>query len=158
VKVTITATASSLDNQIVGVDFFAGTNFLGHSAAPPYSVSWPDVPLGNYTLVAIATDNLGAFTISEPVNITVQIVSPSRAVAELIEIVERMGIASKTRKQLIQPLESAERAFDKGHTRQAVAHLVDFEETVRERLADSEPVLAAELLEAAQQIIQAVQP
>ncbi len=156
VDLTITATATSRDAEIVGVDFLAGTNFLGHSATPPYSISWPDVPLGSYALVAIATDNLGASTISEPLNITV--ISPSRAVAELIEIVERMGIASKTVKRLIQPLESAERALDKGHTRQAVAHLVDFEDRVRERLADPEPVLAAQLLEAAQQIIQAVQP
>jgi len=72
-NMTVLATAQSLYGTISKVDFFSGTNYIGASTAtgPPYFTLYTNVPPGNYTLTAIATDNLGATGTSAPVNITV---------------------------------------------------------------------------------------
>lgn len=70
-NITITANAADSDGSIGRVDFYQGTTLIGASTANPYTVSWSNVPPGNYSLTAKATDNLGASTISTPVTITV---------------------------------------------------------------------------------------
>ncbi|HEX6312485.1 MAG TPA: hypothetical protein VF152_12790 [Acidimicrobiia bacterium] len=37
----------------------------------PYAITWENVPAGTYTLVAVATDDDTATTLSTPVTITV---------------------------------------------------------------------------------------
>jgi RHS repeat-associated protein len=57
------------------VDFYANdgtTNTLvGTATAEPYSYTWSNVALGNYSITAIATDTLNATTTSTPVSVTV---------------------------------------------------------------------------------------
>jgi hypothetical protein len=65
------------------VDFFVGASLLGTVtpvATNLVSLTWSNVPTGNYLLTAKATDNSGAMTVSQPVSITVtnvQAMSPS---------------------------------------------------------------------------------
>ncbi|HYV31177.1 MAG TPA: Ig-like domain-containing protein, partial [Candidatus Binatia bacterium] len=59
-NITLNASASDPDGGIGKVEFFQGSTKLGQSLGNPYTVSWPDAPAGNYTLYALATDNLGA--------------------------------------------------------------------------------------------------
>jgi hypothetical protein len=96
--VLIYAEAFDPDGFVRTVQFFAGTNSIGivtnypMMAAPlagptangsiiypgnPFHLLWTNVPTGEYTLTAVATDNGGAMTTSAPVNISV--VSPSNA-------------------------------------------------------------------------------
>jgi hypothetical protein len=71
-NVVITATATdSAPGNVVEVEFFAGAQSLGNDTAPPYTVTWPTVPIGNHTLTARAKDNEGVTTTSSPVSITV---------------------------------------------------------------------------------------
>ena len=70
-NITITANASDSDGSISRVDFFQGTTLIGTATTSPYTISWNNVAAGGYTLTARATDNLGASTTSNPVNITV---------------------------------------------------------------------------------------
>jgi hypothetical protein len=53
------------------VDYYEGTNLLASSETPPFKALWSKVPLGEHTLFAVATDNSGASTISDPVPTTV---------------------------------------------------------------------------------------
>jgi RHS repeat-associated protein len=56
---TLTASATSVASTIVKVDFYNGATLLGTATAAPYSFTWSNVPIGSYSLTAIATDALG---------------------------------------------------------------------------------------------------
>ncbi len=58
--ITITALAADSDGTVVSVDFFAAeTLSIGQATASPFTVTWKSVPMGNYSLSAVATDNQG---------------------------------------------------------------------------------------------------
>ncbi|WP_175574457.1 Ig-like domain-containing protein, partial [Algoriphagus marinus] len=67
----ITATASDADGTITKVEFYNGTTLLGTDTASPYSFAWTNLPIGNFTLTAKATDDKGTATVSAQVNINV---------------------------------------------------------------------------------------
>jgi hypothetical protein len=71
--IVVSATASDLDGTITNVQFFAGTNKIGQSAASPWSATWANMTSGSYVLTALATDNSGATTLSAPVSISVNV-------------------------------------------------------------------------------------
>lgn len=69
--ITLSASASDFDGSILKVDFYQNGNLIQSDNTGPYSVTWiPDA--GNYTLTAVATDDLGAQSTSQPVNITIE--------------------------------------------------------------------------------------
>jgi len=76
--ITIDAAASDGDGTVGKVEFFQGLAKLGEDTSAPYSYTWSDAAVGNYTLTAKATDNGGATTTSSAVSITV-IQSPPSA-------------------------------------------------------------------------------
>ncbi|HEU5148229.1 MAG TPA: PA14 domain-containing protein, partial [Chryseosolibacter sp.] len=57
--VLIRANAYDVDGSIVKVEFYNGTTKLGEDATNPYSFTWNDVTVGEYTIVAKAIDNDG---------------------------------------------------------------------------------------------------
>ncbi len=67
----IEADATDEDGAIVEVEFFEGTNSLGRVTAAPFVWSWSGVSEGAYVLTAVATDNQGGSTVSEPIEVTV---------------------------------------------------------------------------------------
>jgi murein DD-endopeptidase MepM/ murein hydrolase activator NlpD len=69
--ITIEADASDPDGSVAKVEFFQNDVLLGEDTTEPYSYTWSNVAAGNYTLVARATDNLGATAESLPVAIAV---------------------------------------------------------------------------------------
>jgi Tol biopolymer transport system component len=70
-QITINATASDPDGTISKVEFYQGATLLATSLTSPYTYSWSNVGAGNYSITAKATDNLGAVTTSNVVNILV---------------------------------------------------------------------------------------
>jgi len=70
-NVTITATASETSGTINKVEFFNGSALLGTATSSPYTFTWNNVAVGNYTLTAEAFDNNSNETTSTPVAITV---------------------------------------------------------------------------------------
>lgn len=70
-NITIAATAGDTDGTVTKVEFFQGSTKLGEDATAPYAFEWTNVPVGNYTLTARATDNLTAATTSTPVTVEV---------------------------------------------------------------------------------------
>ena len=69
--VTIEATASDSDGSVSQVQFFVNGNSVGVATAMPYAAATNNVPAGNYTLSAVATDNSGASS-TNSISITVQ--------------------------------------------------------------------------------------
>jgi hypothetical protein len=69
--ITISANATDSNGTIAKVEFFQGTTKLGELLSSPYNFTWANVPAGNYSLTAIATDNTGAATSSTAVSIAV---------------------------------------------------------------------------------------
>lgn len=82
--IRLVAEAHDADGSIASVEFFAGTNLLGRGVLDPlplpplapYIFVWSNAPAGEYALRALATDDRGARTASEPVRLLVQAVQP----------------------------------------------------------------------------------
>ncbi|MDA1275028.1 MAG: lamin tail domain-containing protein [Verrucomicrobia bacterium] len=70
-NITVTAIANSSTGAVSRVEFFEGTNKLGESLASPFQTVWTGVPVGNYTLRAVATQTGGLIATSAPVSISV---------------------------------------------------------------------------------------
>jgi uncharacterized repeat protein (TIGR03803 family) len=68
---TLQATASDTDGTVAEVAFYANGTLLGKDTTSPYSFAWTGVPLGSYTLTAVAKDNAGATTTSAARTVTV---------------------------------------------------------------------------------------
>ena len=67
----LAATATDTDGTIAKVEFFNGATKLGEDTTAPYQFTWLAVPVGNYSLTARASDNVGAQTTSAAVNVSV---------------------------------------------------------------------------------------
>lgn len=59
------------DGTISKVEFFNNSNKLAEISTAPYSFTWKDVPAGNYSITAVATDNLDGKGTSEPITVIV---------------------------------------------------------------------------------------
>jgi gliding motility-associated-like protein len=69
--VTITANASDAGGTVSKVEFFSGTTKLGEDLSSPYSFAWNNVPAGNHTITAKATDDKNAVATSASIAIVV---------------------------------------------------------------------------------------
>lgn len=67
----VTAAASDADGTVQQVTFYANGLPIGTDTEAPFSIEWTGIAAGNYALSAMAKDNLGATSISDPVNVTV---------------------------------------------------------------------------------------
>jgi hypothetical protein len=91
-NVTVTASASDIDGMIAQVDFYAGTTLIGTATIAPYSATWNNGVIGTYVLTATATDNLGATTVSAPVNVTITLSPPAAPTGLTASAVSRTRI------------------------------------------------------------------
>jgi subtilisin family serine protease len=72
--VALSATASDVDGSVTQVAFYAGSTLLGIDTASPFTFSWNNVPPGDYSLTAVATDDAGVSATSAAV--TVHVATP----------------------------------------------------------------------------------
>src|SRR6185436_1353346 len=72
-NISLSATATDSDGTVSKVQFFQGTTLLSTVTSSPYTFTWPNVPVGTYSLTVKATDNSGAMTISSAVSVTVNL-------------------------------------------------------------------------------------
>jgi N-acetylneuraminic acid mutarotase len=75
------------------------------------------------------------------------------SVAEIIRVLEDANLARNDLRPLLETLEAALQAFQRGNTTAGVNHLEVFQRKVSGRLAEDNPTLAAALIAAAQEII-----
>jgi hypothetical protein len=71
-QIAFAADASS-PNGIKQVDFYQGATLVGTSTGTPYGGTWTSVPVGNYSLTAVATDGLDSRTTSSAVAVSVAV-------------------------------------------------------------------------------------
>jgi regulation of enolase protein 1 (concanavalin A-like superfamily) len=69
--IVVSADAADPQNQLVLVEFYANGTRIASLTAPPFTMTWPAVPAGTYSLTAVASDAAGLSTTSDPVTITV---------------------------------------------------------------------------------------
>jgi hypothetical protein len=79
-NVSIAATASDADGTVARVDFYANGGSIGSVSTGPYNLSWSGVAAGTYVITAIATDDRGTQTTSNPIMISV-LAGPTLTVA-----------------------------------------------------------------------------
>ncbi|MCX6880057.1 MAG: DUF6288 domain-containing protein [Verrucomicrobia bacterium] len=71
---TVTLTADVADaGTITSVAYYNGDALIGSTTTPPYSFAWTNVPGGQYSLTARATDSTGAVSTSAVAVITVDL-------------------------------------------------------------------------------------
>ncbi|OGS18976.1 MAG: hypothetical protein A2219_06330 [Elusimicrobia bacterium RIFOXYA2_FULL_50_26] len=71
-NIMISVDVSQAASDIAKVEFIAdGSILIGSATAPPYSVSWNNVPDGEHTIIARITDANGASSDSFPVTISI---------------------------------------------------------------------------------------
>jgi subtilisin family serine protease len=75
-SIALGATANDLDGNVTQVAFYTGAALLGIDTTSPFTFSWSSVPAGDYSLTAVATDDIGASTTSQAVAVHV-VVPPS---------------------------------------------------------------------------------
>jgi len=71
IDITITTEAEDEDGKIEKVEFYDGEEKIGESTSSPYSYEWKEVPAGEHTLKAKATDDGGLTGESEIVSFKV---------------------------------------------------------------------------------------
>ncbi len=77
--ITLAASAAESNGVITQVEFFVGTNSAGVVSSPPYMLTTNNVPAGNYSVRAVATDDSGnrgasptiSFSVFDPPGVTV---------------------------------------------------------------------------------------
>ncbi len=69
--IALDAQAYALKGTISKVAFFSGAVEIGEVSALPFTLTWPQVPVGTYAITARATDSRGASAMSAPVSIVV---------------------------------------------------------------------------------------
>ena len=57
--IPLAATASDADGNVTQVSFYNGASLIGTDTLPPYTLSWTNVPIGTYTLTAVARHRRG---------------------------------------------------------------------------------------------------
>src|SRR5262249_24391880 len=79
--IVITAEAADTDGTVTQVDFYSNGALIGSSTKAPYTVTITKaIAIGDYTLTAKATDDLGASTFSNPVVVKVADVTADVAI------------------------------------------------------------------------------
>ncbi|WP_132054603.1 Ig-like domain-containing protein [Pseudocnuella soli] len=69
--IDLSATATDSDGTISKVEFFANGNKIGEDLTAPYTFQWIGVAQGTYTFTVKATDNKGAMSTSQAVQVLV---------------------------------------------------------------------------------------
>jgi hypothetical protein len=90
--------------------------------------------------------------------VEIQVIAPAQAVAILLGMIENSAVNSRARPPLVASLMAIIGAFERESFCAGVNQLQAFQNKVRTRLAPFDPVLAQQLVAAAQQIIDALGP
>lgn len=69
--ITVGATATDIDGEVALVEFYANGTKIGEASSAPYSIDWDGSESGDLSLMAVATDDLGASASSEAVEVSI---------------------------------------------------------------------------------------
>ena len=69
---SVEAEASDSDGSVAKIEFFANALKLGEARSAPWTVPWVPATEGEVVLTAVATDNVGGTSTSEPVSVSIR--------------------------------------------------------------------------------------
>ncbi|HEY3761512.1 MAG TPA: alkaline phosphatase family protein [Verrucomicrobiae bacterium] len=70
-NIALSATTSDSSGTVTNVAFYQGNTLLANVTTAPYTYVWTNVPIGYFTLTAVAKDNVGAISSSSQVGVAV---------------------------------------------------------------------------------------
>ena len=70
---TLAASAADSDGRVTKVAFYNGATLIGTDTTAPFTASWANVAIGNYSITAVATDDKGATTTSAAIPMSVKV-------------------------------------------------------------------------------------
>jgi hypothetical protein len=130
--------------------WYEGTNLFSTNV-----VAQQDLALGTHIITLWVDDTFPLGTNST--SVSVEVISPSEAVQILMEMVIDSDLSKRAQQPLLATLRAALTAFERGDTTPGMNQLAAFENKVRAQVAPTDPVLAQQLIDAAQVIINALQ-
>jgi RHS repeat-associated protein len=71
-NIAVAVTVGDTVGTVTKVDFYQGGTLITTATAAPFGFTWTNVPVGNYGLTAVATNDAGETTTSAAVSITVK--------------------------------------------------------------------------------------
>lgn len=86
-NISVQSAATDADGSVTNVQYFDGTNSLGNRVTSPYSVS-TKLTLGLHTLIAVASDNLGAKATSAVVHVNIARYLPALTNGEIAVLLQ----------------------------------------------------------------------
>jgi hypothetical protein len=89
-------------------------------------------------------------------SVVLEVLSPAQAVGTLATLVETSDLSGKNANPLLASLQSAAASFERGNTTSGINQLQAFQNKVRAQILPLDPALAAALMDAAQEIIDAL--
>jgi alpha-tubulin suppressor-like RCC1 family protein len=110
------------------------------------------LPLGVHTIVLVVSDG---FATSSNV-VTLEVVTAAHAIEELLLPILQSGILGRNTQHLLAILNAAVAAFERGNVNAAENKLEVFQNKVRGQISASNPAVAELLVQAAQEILDAV--
>jgi hypothetical protein len=142
------STSSDADGDSLTYEWAEGTNSLGSTpiVTNQFAIGTHEISL---------TVNDGALT--NLANEIVEVVSPAQGLGIIIAYIEETDLGRRNGRPLIASLKAAAASFDECHPIPGVNQLAAFQNKVRAQIAPLDEELAGKLIEAAQQIIDAVQ-
>ncbi|MBU6399108.1 MAG: CHRD domain-containing protein [Verrucomicrobia bacterium] len=87
--------AQDPDDQVAKVDYYANGVFVGTATNAPYAVPWSAMSVGDYVVLAIATDQFGEYAPSDPITVT--------AIPPLGYVAPTLQIANLTNHEVLPP-------------------------------------------------------
>lgn len=108
------------------------------------------LPVGSHAIDLVVSDGVATSTNS----VSVSVLTTSQAVEWLIEFVDSSGVRNP--KPLTATLQAAGASIDRGNSAAAANQLAAFKNKVRAQVGPSQPVVARTLIQAAQQVIDAL--
>jgi len=110
------------------------------------------LPIGSHEVCLRVSDGLCPDTAC----VTVEVISPCQAIGTLIATIESSSLPRNRQRPLIATLKAACASFERGDVRPGVNQLEAFQNKVRAQVAPADSALAAQLIDCAQAIIDAV--
>jgi hypothetical protein len=142
------SSSSDVENDPLTYAWTEGTNTLGSTA-----IVTNELAIGTHEITLTVNDG----ALNGVANEIVEVVSPAQGIGIIIAYIEEAGLGRANERPLIASLKASSSSFDDCRTISAVNQLEAFQNKVRAQIAPSNPELADKLIEAAQQIIDAVE-
>ncbi len=138
--------STDVENDPLQYTWLEGTNVIAAGV-----LAANVLPVGSHAITLLVTDGTDVALDT----VTVEVITPAQSVEILVAMVKEASLSKKREKELLASLREGAHAFQKNKLAQGIKRLTSFQDKVRKRIAPSDPVLADQLINAAQVIIDA---